>query len=96
MLERRFLTMSCHGSQDETSAGSARARPRHGNWHMWLMLACCLAPLAAIAAIGVLGIPGSAVLSLAAVLLCPLMMVFMTSGMGRDHGSRAQEPPGDR
>ena len=88
--------MSCHGSHDHTSTNTGRAPGRHGGWHLWLMLACCLAPLAVIAAISLFGIPGSSLLGGLAVLLCPLMMVFMMFGMGRDHGSRAPEPPAQR
>ena len=58
----------------------------HGtNWRMWLMLACCLAPLAAIGAVGVFGLPFNTLLTVAIVLLCPLMMVFMMGG--HSHGS---------
>jgi len=53
----------------------------HGtNWHMLLMLFCCLAPVAAIVAIGVFGVPFNAVMTLALVALCPLMMLFMMGG----------------
>jgi peptidoglycan/LPS O-acetylase OafA/YrhL len=88
--------MNCHGSYDETSTHSGQAQERRGGWHLWLMLACCLAPLAAIAAISLFAIPGSTVLSGLAALLCPLMMVVMMLGMGHNHGSRAQEPPAQK
>ena len=54
-----------------------------------LMALCCLAPLALILAVTVFGLPFSGVLSFAAVLLCPLMMVFM---MGGGHGHGSAEP----
>jgi Flp pilus assembly protein TadB len=51
---------------------------QHGtNWHIWLMMLCCLIPLAALVAISVFGIPFNGVFSFAMILLCPLMMVFM-------------------
>jgi len=56
---------------------------QHGSgWHMWLMLACCVAPLAAILAVTVFGLQLNSVLTFAFVLLCPLMMITMMGGRG--------------
>lgn len=61
-----------------------------GNSHLWIMLACCLVPLALILAIGVFGISLGSVTPLlpyAMILLCPLMMLFMTRGMAHNNGA---------
>jgi hypothetical protein len=57
---------------------------------MWLMLACCLVPLAAIVAVSVFGLPFNTLLTIAIVLLCPMMMLFMMGGHGQ--GSAPTEP----
>ncbi len=62
---------------------NASSTHQHGSgWHMWLMLACCVAPLAAILAVTVFGLQLNSVLTFAFVLLCPLMMITMMGGRG--------------
>ena len=46
------------------------------------MALCCLVPLGAIFAITVLGVPLGTLGTVAIVLLCPLMHIFMMRGMG--------------
>ena len=74
--------MNSHADHDMTT------NPQRISRHMWLMLACCLAPIAAIIAVGAFGVPISTLLLAAIVLMCPLMMMFMMGGHG--HGSAAQ------
>ncbi len=57
--------------------------------HMLIMALCCLVPLAAIFMVSVLGIPLSSLGTVALVLLCPLMHIFMMRGMGH-HGAQGQ------
>jgi len=72
---------------DHTSTSDTKQQ--HGSrWHMWLMLACCLAPISAILAVTVFGWQLNTVLTTALVLACPLMMVFMMMG-GHSHGHAA-------
>ncbi len=52
-----------------------------GNKHMTIMLLCCLIPLAAVFAVSVLGISLSGLGTVALVLLCPLLHIFMMRGM---------------
>ncbi len=83
--------MACHGNHDTSTSTSPSSSSGHSMGRMGLLMAlCCLAPLAAILAIGVFGIPRSSVLYFAAALLCPLMMVFMMSGIG--HGGTKEQP----
>ena len=59
--------------------------------HALIMALCCLFPLAAIFLVSVLGIPLSSLGTVALVLLCPLLHVFMMRGMGgHSHGSQGQ------
>jgi hypothetical protein len=56
------------------------------------MLAGCLVPIAAIIAIGVFGLSSSALLTLALVVLCPLMMLFMMGGHDQASAPRDHRP----
>jgi hypothetical protein len=58
---------------------------------MWLMLVCCLAPLAAIVAVTIIGIQLNALLTIAFVLLCPLMMITMMGGHGSSASARERD-----
>ena len=80
--------MACHSNHTDDTNSSQR-HGGHGGRMGLLMALCCLAPLALILAVTVFGLPFSGVLSFAAVLLCPLMMVFM---MGGGHGHGSAEP----
>ena len=59
--------------------------------HTLIMLLCCLVPLAAVFAVTVLGVPVGTLGTVAIVLLCPLMHIFMMRGMGghNHHGQAA-------
>ena len=50
--------------------------------HTLIMLLGCLVPLAAVFAVTVLGVPVGTLGTVAIVLLCPLMHIFMMRGMG--------------
>jgi hypothetical protein len=79
--------MGCHAPSNNTDTNPGqRQHGSHGGAMGLLMALCCLAPLAIILAVTALGVPFSGILSFAAVLLCPLMMVFMMAG-DRGHGS---------
>jgi hypothetical protein len=85
--------MSCHSSHssnDNNNTNSGQEQTGgHGGKMGLLMALCCLAPLAGIFAVTVLGVPLNSLFSIALVLLCPLMMVFM---MGGGHGHASAEP----
>ncbi len=60
--------------------------------HFLLMIACCLVPLALILGVSLLGVSFGSLTALvpyAAVLICPLMMLWMMRQMGHDHGAAA-------
>ncbi len=82
--------MACHSNHNDDT-NSSQHQGGHGGKMALLMALCCLAPLALILAVTVFGISFSGVLSFAAVLLCPLMMIFM---MGGGHGHGSVEPRG--
>lgn len=63
-----------------------------GNRHMMIMLLCCLIPMGAVFAVTILGIPLSSLGTVALVLLCPLLHVFMMKGM-MGHGNQNQGEP---
>ncbi|MHB0869379.1 MAG: DUF2933 domain-containing protein [Chloroflexota bacterium] len=60
-----------------------------GNRHMMIMLLCCLIPMGAVFAVTILGIPLSSLGTVALVLLCPLLHIFMMKGM-MGHGNQGQ------
>jgi DUF2933 family protein len=85
--------MASYSNHDDTNS-SQQQSGGHGGRMGLLMALCCLAPLALILAVTVFAIPFSGILSFAALLLCPLMMVFMMAG-GHGHGSQEPTRPGE-
>jgi cytochrome c biogenesis protein CcdA len=86
-----LLPMSCHSSQSNSNNNNSAQNQHggHGGKMGLLMALCCLAPLAGIIAVTVFGVPLSGLFTIALVLLCPLMMVFM---MGGGHAPASAEP----
>ncbi len=84
------------------AAGTAEVPKKGGTWNLLKMGACCGGALLLLALIplvagtgGAFAAVGSSVLSIAALLACPLGMYFMMRGMRRmDH--RGEEPGGGR
>ena len=85
--------MACHSNHnDDTNSSQQQHGGGHGGKMAVLMALCCLLPLAGLLAVTVFGVPWSGLLSLAFVLACPLMMVFMMAG-GHGHGSAQKAEP---
>lgn len=62
-----------------------------GSRHGLIMLLCCLIPLAAIFLVSVFSIPLDSLGTVALILLCPLLHIFMMKGMGGHHAQGEAE-----